>query len=280
MSKSIEELTLKALFAARRRFLELGEDGKEQIQKENRFDETTLRADWESEEAVINVFRQEKIPITIVSEEHGKVQISKTQKYTAVLDGIDGTRAYTRNNGGYYGTMVGVFKGVNPSYGDYLCSGVMEHSTGSLFFAEKGKKAHLDNREKEFFLLRCNQTTRLDERIKIFIDSYWEFNRKTFSERLVGFNVPEFKLSSTDSYLRLLLGEADLVLECTRKGNLEIATAYGLITEAGGVMVTADGEDLGKQRYFEYGQREEEFLPVITAATKELALGLIEYLKK
>ena len=103
---------------------------------------------------------------------------------------------------------------------------------------------------------------------------------KDITKYLEKVNVPEFKLSSTDSYLRLLLGEADLVLECTRKGNLEIATAYGLITEAGGVMVTADGEDLGKQRYFEYGQREEEFLPVITAATKELALGLIEYLKK
>jgi fructose-1,6-bisphosphatase/inositol monophosphatase family enzyme len=40
-----------------------------------------------------------------------------------------------------------------------------------------------------------------------------------------------------------------LALECTRKGNLEIAVAYGLIREAGGVMTTADGEDLGPKGY-------------------------------
>lgn len=69
-----------------------------------------------------------------------------------------------------------------------------------------------------------------------------------------------------------------MALECTRKGNLEIAVAYGLETEAGAVIVDMKGEDIGDKRYLDFGQKEQ--LPIITASTQDLALRLIDHIKK
>ena len=90
-----------------------------------------------------------------------------------------------------------------------------------------------------------------------------------------------FYLTNTDSscvhYVDVASGMADLALECTRKGNLEFAVAYGLINESGGVMMSIDGEYFGDKKYLEFGQ--DKNIPTITASTKELALNLLEYLK-
>jgi hypothetical protein len=59
---------------------------------------------------------------------------------------------------------------------------------------------------------------------------------------------------------------------------LEIAIANGLIKESGGVMVTLDRENLGEERFLNFGQ--ENHIPVISASTIELAEQLITFLEK
>jgi len=82
--------------------------------------------------------------------------------------------------------------------------------------------------------------------------------------------------SSAAHYVDFVSGGVDLVLECTRKGNLEMAVAYGLVVESGGVMLSFDGKSLGPRRYLKFGQ--EKYTPIITASTKQLAKELIKYL--
>ena len=79
--------------------------------------------------------------------------------------------------------------------------------------------------------------------------------------------------SSAIYYADLANGKVDAVIECTRKNNLEIAIAFGLIREAGGVMLLADGSSIGPKQYKTFGQS--EHLPVISAATKRLGKELV-----
>ena len=83
--------------------------------------------------------------------------------------------------------------------------------------------------------------------------------------------------SSAINYIDLIDGNVEVVIEGTRKGNLEIATAYPLVKEAGGVIVTIDGKSLGNKSYLNYGQKEHN--PVISVCTTQLAHELIPFLK-
>ena len=52
---------------------------------------------------------------------------------------------------------------------------------------------------------------------------------------------------------------------------------YGIIKEAGGVMVDIDGKDIGTKKFLEWGQK--EALPVISAANIDLAWQVIRHLR-
>lgn len=97
----------------------------------------------------------------------------------------------------------------------------------------------------------------------------------TFVEKLKGYKFSG-SMSSAAGFADLVIGTADIVLEGTRKRNLELDSGYGLITEAGGVMLTLDDEDFGPKKYLEFGQ--DEHIPVISASTKHLAKEFINHI--
>ena len=76
-------------------------------------------------------------------------------------------------------------------------------------------------------------------------------------------------------YVDLANGKVDLVLECTRKRNLEIAIAFGLITESTGTIMTIDGKNIGKEKYLEFRQ-EDGYIPIIFSCTEKLGKELIK----
>lgn len=259
----------------------LGESGEELVQK-NQFGDVALRADIECEQAVLDFLKNAGIPIRVISEEHGTVDVLKNPKYLGILDGLDGSGVYKAERGsGRYGTMFGIFDKTDPAYSDYLVSGIMEHSTGKLFIATKNGGA-LVIQNGEVTPIHPSGQIALDRDVKINIDEWFEVNKKTFSEKLQGFktraNSPSNPDASCECYIDVASGSADLTLECTRKRNLEIAIAYGLIKEAGGVMVDMNGDDLADKKYLEFGQTEK--LPIITAATQELAEDLLRHIKE
>jgi fructose-1,6-bisphosphatase/inositol monophosphatase family enzyme len=274
--EQIEKLLIEALTIAKQIHEELGETGKQIVQK-NRFGDTALRIDIEIENAILGFLKKLQIPIRVVSEENGTVEICKNPIYLGILDGLDGTNVYKKSRGtGRYGTMFGIYSNTYPLYNDYLSSGIVEHSRNCIFFASKGTGSFLKcgNKVKS---IHCSEKNKINKNTKIYIDEFFDINIKIFSEKLYEFNTKCLG-SSSIYYVDLVSGDADLVLECTRKGNLEIAVAYGILVEAGGVMTTLDGDDLGPMSYFDFGQQ--EYLPIISACTDKLGKSLIKILEK
>jgi fructose-1,6-bisphosphatase/inositol monophosphatase family enzyme len=257
---------------------ELSEEGLKEIQK-NEHGDTSLLADIECEKAIIDIFKKNKTPLRIISEEHGQIDLSENPLYLAVLDGLDGTSVYKKErNKGRYGTMFGIFSNLNPNYDDYIFCGVMEHTSNRLYYAIKDKGSFLIENNKEI-QIKCSKIKQLNNKTKIYADEAFDRYKKidfiynTFLSKLKEFNFLKSD-SSAIHYVDLAQGKADLVLECTRKGNLEIAVAFGLINEANGVIVTDDGKSIGDQKYLKLGQK--EHIPIISASTIELANELIK----
>lgn len=274
--KQIEKLLIEALNIANQVHKELGETGKQIVQK-NRFGDTALRIDIEIENAILSFLKKLQIPIRVVSEENGTVDICNNPIYLGILDGLDGTNVYKKSCGtGRYGTMFGIYSNIYPLYNDYLSSGIIEHSKKCITFASKGTGSFFKcgNNLKSIY---CSKKNKVDKNTKIYIDEFFDINIKTFSKKLYDFNT-KCSGSSSIYYIDLVSGDADLVLECTRKGNLELAVAYGIIVEAGGVMITLDGDDLGPMSYLDFGQQ--EYLPIISACTDKLGKSLIKFLQK
>lgn len=268
--ETIERVGIAALKNAFAKHQELGANGIEMVRK-NQFGDSAMLGDVEAEQAVLDVLKQNNFPAIIHSEEHGETETGANPMYFGVLDGIDGSSWYKTAQGeGRYGTLLGIYSGTNPQYGDYAFSGIMEHATKRLIYGMKGKGSFvLDLETGETKPIKTSGATELDESTRIHIDEYWDINKDTFLARLDGYNVQKYNLCSSVHYANVALGDADLALECTRKGNLEIAAVFGLIHESGGKMVTLDNQDLTGLRYREFGQ--DAHLPVITAASSTLA---------
>jgi len=256
---------------------QLGAAGEEPVRK-NEFGDTALRVDVACEKAILDFLRETRIPIRVISEEHGQVDIGEHPRYVGILDGLDGSSAYKKERGrARYGTMFGIFNGLDPKYRDYVASGIMEQPTQRLFFARKGRGAFVATGNIHT-PIHSSGRTHLDTETRIYIDEYFKINRETFSDKLRTVRLKPEAFSSESSavyYADVACGAADLALECTRKNNLEIAVAYGLEREAGAVMVDLEGVDIGDKKYLEFGQQEK--IPIITAATRELAKNLIRH---
>ena len=276
--ESIERIKTALITGLERAFIvheTLGQGGEETVEK-NQFGDTALKADIECERAIIDYFREIGLSIRIISEEHGVTNLGEHPEYLGILDGLDGSCVYKRERGvGRYGTMFAVLKGIDPTYADYVSCGIMEHTTHRLFIASKGGGAFVKS-GNNLTPIRASGRTTFDSGVRIYVDEGFESNKERYSKRLQGFPY-QYLGSSAVYYADVASGAADLALECTRKGNLEIAVAYGLETEAGAVMVNLDDNDIGGRKYLEYGQK--TMLPIITAATPELARAALAHIR-
>ena len=223
MNISIEQLERIALTALEKSYeihQKLGISGEELIQK-NQFGETALRIDIEAEKTIIDVLTEANVPIRIISEEHGTIEISNNPIYLGVLDGLDGSNVYKKERGkGRYGTMFGIFSNLDPEYSDFIFSGVMEHSTKRLFYAVNGKGCFLIDNGKT--RIKCSNCKILNKNTNIYVDEFFDkafnttFIYETYLSKLGGYKLLHGN-SSAVHYVDLASGKADLVLECTAK---------------------------------------------------------------
>lgn len=280
--EELKKVTIQALWAASTTHDQLGISGTEVIRAKSPSHKTeyteVLRGDLEAEEAVIKVFADAKIPVRFYSEEHG-LNLATRPQFMATLDGIDGSFHYQRQfNAGRYATLIAIFANTNPTYDDYLICGYFEHAAKRLMYAVKGQGIFLvdQNSHSSPTLVYTSGQTQLTTDTPTSIDGYFDINLKTFASKLtelskVSIGTPETGGYSGVAYADIARGKLDLCLECTRKGNLELATGYGLIKEAGGTIILLDGTDLGRKRFLRFGQEPDEHIPTIAAATRELA---------
>lgn len=284
--EKLQAIMLEALEQSKIMHDMLGRNGLKQV-KNNRFGEMALTVDVQCEDTILKYLGLPKhgLRIRVDTEEHGRVDIGfgagESPDYFGVIDGLDGSKMAELGWGiNRYGTMFGIYQGAEPTYDDYLVVGYMEHASKSLYIATKGRGAFLMVSGK-FVRLTTSGKTSLGTEARIYVDEYFDFNIKTFSDKLRDFkpNTGTFYggTSAAVAFMGVASGEADFYLRSTVKGNLEPMVAYGLITEAGGAMVDQNGKSFGPKKYLSYGQGS-EMLPIITAATLELAREMAAHL--
>lgn len=274
-NQKLEIIANEALKAAKKAHDDLGLAGEDAIQK-NKFGDTSLRVDIEAENAVLNTFRGKNVPIKIISEEHGNVLIGNNPQYLGMLDGLDGTGVYKKERGkGMYGTMLGVYEGVDPSYSDYIYGGIFIHSKNQLYFATKGKGGFVVEKNHKTSL-HCSKKTNLDDSVIICADLNYDLVYKTdvlttLMKKFKSYNILVTR-SYAAHYADLVLGKVDAVIGFTRKDDLEVASAFPLILEAGGVVIDENGKSLAGQKYNK--MREKEYSLFISAGTLELTQSI------
>lgn len=274
----ITEIGIQALRAAKVVHDELGENGLVTVPSPNQFNERVLKVDLESERTVLEILRESNLPLKVFSEEYGKVDLRKDPEFLGTLDGMDGSSQFEAGRGILrYATMLGIAFGTDPNYEDYVFSGIMEHPTNKLWIGVRGQGSFLVDPDGNRTQICTSSKTVFDGSAKVY-SMQPEYNA-TSSKYLTGF-VRKFQAqipwSAAIEYVDIASGKFDLGVEATRKDNLEQMIAFGLIKEAGGVMVDIDNRSIGDQRYLEWGQRES--LLLVTAATHELARDFLEKL--
>ncbi len=280
--EEIAEIGIEALREAKKIHDELGEKGLKEMPSPNRFGEIALAADILAEEAVLTVLRGNEerapFPIRVVSEEHGTQDLVEYPLYLGILDGIDGTSEYVKGRGRLrYATMLGIAEEIDPRYQDYLFAGIMEHASNRLWIATKRNGAWVIEPNGSRTPIRTSSREVFDNQTRVYDGSgYNDVSRQTFA-RAVSNNPTRLPLSAAISYVDIASGQAEIEVEVTRKGNLEQMIAYGLIREAGGVMTTLDGEDLGHRPYLLFGQ--DRHIPIVTAANRRLAQSFLDFLR-
>lgn len=276
----VKKIGSLALENAGRIVRELGASGIKDVRK-NQYGDIALEGDVEAEKAILDVLRKNKLQIKVVSEEYGITFIGDNSLYLGILDGIDGSGVYKRERAtGRYGTMFAIYEGTDPTYDDYLYSGIFEHVSKKLYFASKGGGCWVIENGKQKRLY-CSGSVKLGNKSEIYGDTNFDevYKSQVVSAFLARLRAYDFKCarSSAIHYADLSSGKVDGVIEATRKGNLEMAVAFPLITEAGGVMVDKDGHNLGDKKYSEFGQK--DHLIVVSAATSSLAIDILNKAK-
>jgi fructose-1,6-bisphosphatase/inositol monophosphatase family enzyme len=278
--EQLAEVVTEALHRATRIHDDLGPAGVKEVRL-SPVGEMSLECDIRCEEAVLNVLREAGLSATAYTEEHGIITLGTGKGLTITLDGLDGTSRYKIAPGRErYATMVAILQGDDPTYDDYLVCATKEHASGRMFRCTRGGRTVLEEGGVSK-RLHVAPAVDLKDVALAYLDGYWLRNQQFYSRALTGLRTTYLNASCI-YYEDMALGLAHLVLECTRKRNLEIACGYGLVREAGGVTVTPDGQSLGRQRYRSFAQLNAEgdvHIPVLTACSRELALQVLERIR-
>ena len=253
----------------------LGDAGTTEHQL-NEFGEMALVMDILSEEEIISSLKETHISMQVVSEEHGEFSIGDKPEYMVILDGLDGSNEYKSRRGkAMYGAMVGILEGVDPAYDDYLVCGIMIHSpTPHMFLAIKDQGCFLVNVATGEKKLIQTENKELSDQSPIDIDTNWPPYEEVFNTNKKDFPNMDCRNRSAAARIAMFLnGDIEIGLEWSRKKNLEQAVVYGLVREAGGVHVTADGLGIGIQDFKSFAQNK---IPLIIASNRSLAMQVSE----
>lgn len=170
-----------------------------------------------------------------------------------------------------YGTMASVLRGIDPAYEDYIVSGIMIHSPQPLLFtAVKGKGCFVED-------LKTGVRTRLqksapsviNKQSMIDLDANWPPYKKLLETYKPEFPNMACRHFSAAARVALFLNNTiDFGIEFTRKQNLEWGAAFGLIQEAGGVLTTADGQNINNEKFRTFAP---DKIPLVIAPTEDSA---------
>lgn len=275
---NFEELIIQSLKEAYQLYKELLFDGVKLSGTINQYGDSSLIMDVYIEKLIINYFTQLNIPLRIISEEHGVTNLGLNPTHILFMDGLDGSSVYKNDpENGRFGTMLALYNGLDPYYSDYISAGIIEYSTNTIYVCTKNKGTYLIKNNKRLGI-KCTSDNEIKESSIIYIDKAYEINNRVFSEPLSKYNTIYLK-ASAPYYIDFIEGKCIFVLECTRKGNLEIASAYPLVREAGGYMIDLNGNEIGLTKHFLLSSTEYMYTPIITTSSLDMNKKLISLIK-
>ena len=255
----------------------------------------SLRGDWESEEAVIEVLRARGLPVRVIAEEHGTIDIVSNPNFLAVLDGYDGSSALAANPGARGGTMLAIAKSLNPTYNEFVFGGLTERASGVVVYgAPRGDVYEFNMKNGKWNQLnpfqhqrRFGRNTRVHlddpilweehaEGVTSGLDEIGELMHETFTTPLKEHAILSGQNSSAAMCLDLLYGEVDAIGGVIAKGVFEPPAEYPMIRELGGIMLGIDGTEIGDKRWSEYGR---PLSPLIRANSRLMGMGIVKFLE-
>jgi len=221
--------------------------GKKLIEKTGKINvkgDVTIGMDVRIEELFLNYIKKQNLPATIFSEEIGAVRFHEKPKLTIAFDPLDGSTNYRVGNELLpYGVLIAVYKGVKPRLKDIICAGALENTKGFMWIYDGKQTKNLINNK----VIRIKNDWEIHKSTPVYFDLYYKKAFDTFS------TLPE-KVhvrwnGSTISSLMYVLSNtaAGMGSVCMRAE--EIGAVYGLIRGAGGIVVNADGTDLGEEEF-------------------------------
>jgi myo-inositol-1(or 4)-monophosphatase len=254
------DLLTSALLLSQTCLLEMGREARNEVHDSAVVDIAT-RGDRRVSDVLTGYFRKTGLPCVVLSEESGKVDLCSNPRYTVVIDDIDGTDNFFRGEGLLpYCTIISVLSGLKPAFSDTLAAGIIEHRSGTMWLAEKGKGCLLNG-----VPAHSSQVRELNRRTLIAIDHYGSSNEISKLAPLhegawiKDFGSAGFHLAGVAS------GMFDAYVTMGQKGH-EIAAGYLLITEAGGSLTDLDGYALDAKTFDFDGKYE-----IIASANQALA---------
>lgn len=253
----------------------------------------TTRGDIIVGDAIIENIKSYKIPFTFYTEEKGKIRTAGAEN-SAILDDIDGTDNFKRGLGMLpYGSILGIFDNEDPIFSNCISAGFLEFNRDNLFYATKGKGAHLiknfsnlfQKENKTWIKTSGRETIKGEIPSRFMIDLYMlgnlapSFARYSGEDQLQG----DFRCKALHM-VQVAYGGTDLFVFADNCNNLkkrataeELAPGYLIVKEAGGSVLDWSDKDIGNQKV---GMGEKKGYNIIVAATENLGRDLLKDLQR
>lgn len=227
-----------ALDIARAMLLGRGDPARMEVHDDRTTDISTV-GDRIVSRALVDYFGNSGISGVLVSEELGTVPLCSNPNYTIAIDDIDGTDNFFRGEGLLpYCTVVTILEGTDPTFSRSLCAGVVEHRSGRVWLAERGKGCTVDGTQ-----VSCSMRQKVDRRTLVVIDHYacacelWRFSKLHSASWIKDFGSAGFHLAGVAS------GMFDAFVSSGQKGH-ELASGYLMIKEGGGSVLDFQGKPI------------------------------------
>jgi hypothetical protein len=241
--------------------------------------------------------RIRNLPLRIISEEHGSIDLVRKPEYLVILDGIYGSSALVKNPSTRCGTIISLANKLNPSYEDFTFAGITEFISNKIIY---GRKTGLDFGEGGVFAMKYNSNNKNhifekipkfknenEDNARIMIDCYNSdyaqgitkgmndfeiFMKEKVVKYLDGENISG-AISSASMFIDLLEGKTDAVFNMVAKGVFEPPAMYLLTKLLGGSATDLHGNDLGDRKWEQVGMNLEGAL---FCSSENLSKRLIE----
>ena len=208
--------------------------------------------------AVDKILRDKILELTpiipVISEETVNLKLENINKTFWLIDPIDGTRQYIKNEDEYTlnaALIVNLKPSIGVIYAPKKNRLFFSYGTSSAFEIRNGVKKDLNCKK-----INTSEIIALTNSDKMS-DEILQIHKKNNSTRTV-------KMSSSLKFCILAAGEADIYAAKSRAFEWDIAAGHAILSHAGGSVTTHEGEE------FLYGKKDYKNLPLIAKRSANL----------